>query len=258
MSFFFHYTRFAALPLFLILPLGAQVSTTQNPGQTIAISEPGITRQQADDILAELRLIRQLLQQQAAAKGPAAPEQPSRAKLNLDGFAMLGSKDAPLTIVEFTDYQCPFCQRFHLSTFGELKKNYIDTGKVRFYSRDMPLDFHGNALRAAQAARCAGEQGQFWALRNVMGSNPDKLDIDHILGFAAELKLDAAKLRACIDSEKYKQPVETDVMEAMKIGATGTPTFVVGKSTPEGVDGELVIGALPYQNFDFKLRELQK
>jgi len=244
MSHFFRYARFAALPLVLCLPLGAQ--------------EQGITRQQADEILNELRQIRQLLEKQAKAPGQPQGEQITRAKVNLDGFAMLGSKDAPITMVEFTDYQCPFCQRFHLSTFGELKKNYIDTGKVRFYSRDMPLDFHPNALRAAQAARCGGEQGQFWSLRSVMGANPDKLDMDHILGFAADLKMDGTKLRTCVESEKYKDSVQTDVMEAMKLGATGTPTFVIGKSTPEGVDGELMIGALPYPMFDAKLKELQK
>ena len=241
MASFLRYARFAALPLVLWLPLGAQ--------------ESGSTRQQADEILIELRQIRQLLEKQA--KQPQG-EQITRAKVNLEGFAMLGSKDAPITVVEFTDYQCPFCQRFHLATFGELKKNYIDTGKVRFYSRDMPLDFHPNALRAAQAARCGGEQGQFWSLRNTMGANPDKLDMEHILGFAADLKMDPAKLRACVESEKYKESVETDVMEAMKIGATGTPTFVIGKSTTEGVDGEVMIGALPYQMFDAKLKELQK
>ena len=241
MASFLRYARFAALPLVLWLPLGAQ--------------ESGITRQQADEILNELRQIRQLLEKQA--KQPQG-EQITRAKVNLEGFAMLGSKDAPITVVEFTDYQCPFCQRFHLATFGELKKNYINPGKVRFYSRDMPLDFHPNALRAAQAARCGGEQGQFWSLRNTMGANPDKLDMEHILGFAADLKMDPAKLRACVESEKYKESVETDVMEAMKIGATGTPTFVIGKSTPDGVDGELMVGAQPYQVFDLKLKELQK
>ncbi|HLK67629.1 MAG TPA: thioredoxin domain-containing protein [Bryobacteraceae bacterium] len=243
MSVFFRYVKYAAMPLFLLLPLSAQ--------------EQGITRQQADEILNELRQIRQLLEKQGKPAG-AQPDLISKAKLNLDGFAMMGSKDAPITIVEFTDYQCPFCQRFHLTTFGDIKKNYIDTGKVRFYSRDMPLDFHPNALRAAQAARCAGEQGQFWSLRSVMGANPDKLDMDHIMGFAGDLKLDTAKLKSCVESEKYKSPVETDVMEAMKIGATGTPTFVIGKSTPEGVDGELMIGAQPYQYFELKLKELSK
>ena len=219
-----------------------------------------ITRQQGDEILKELRQIRQLLERQQA-KPAAQPqeEQPTRAKItDLSGVSMLGSKIAPLTIVEYTDYQCPFCQRFHVTAFAELKKNYIDTGKVRFYSKDLPLDFHPNAMRAAQAARCAGEQGKFWELRDVMGANPDKLDMEHIVGFAADLKMDTAALRACVDSGKYKEPVQRDVLEAMRIGANGTPTFVVGKSVGDGVDGELMVGAMPFQMFDEKLKELAK
>jgi protein-disulfide isomerase len=234
--------------LFAALPLAGQIATDQGP----------MTRQQGEQILQELRQIRQLLERQAK---PAAPQEeaPTKAKItDLSGVSMLGNKSAPLTIVEYTDYQCPFCQRFHVTAFAELKKAYIDTGKVRFYSKDMPLDFHPNAMRAAMAARCAGEQGKFWELRDTMGANPDALDIDHILGFAANLKLDTAALRMCIDGGKYKERVQTDVLEAMKIGANGTPTFIVGKSVGNGVDGELVVGAMPFQMFDAKLKELTK
>ncbi|MGB7721606.1 MAG: thioredoxin domain-containing protein [Bryobacteraceae bacterium] len=246
MKKFLRYASFAALPLALLLPLGAQD----------AAKDQGITRQQADQILDELRQIRQLLERQQAKAPQAQEEQVVKAKVNLEGFAMLGSKEAPLTIVEFTDYQCPFCQRFHTIAFPELKKNYIDTGKVRFYSRDLPLDFHPNAMRAAEAARCANEQGQFWKLRDVMGANPNKLDMDSLVADATDLKMDVKAFRACVESEKYKNAVQTDVMEAMKIGANGTPTFVIGKSTPNGVDGELVVGAEPYPMFDQKLKEL--
>jgi protein-disulfide isomerase len=246
MKKFLRFASFAALPLALLLPLGAQD----------AAKDQGITRQQADQILDELRQIRQLLERQQAKAPQAQEEQVVKAKVNLEGFAMLGSKEAPLTIVEFTDYQCPFCQRFHTTAFPELKKNYIDTGKVRFYSRDLPLDFHPNAMRAAEAARCANEQGQFWKLRDVMGANPNKLDMDSLVADATDLKMDVKAFRACVESEKYKNAVQTDVMEAMKIGANGTPTFVIGKSTPNGVDGELVVGAEPYPMFDQKLKEL--
>src|SRR5262249_28915851 len=152
--------------------------------------EQSITRQQADDILNELRQIRQLLEKQQQARPGQPAQEITRAKMSLDGMAMLGSKDAPLTMVEFTDYQCPFCQRFHVMTFSELKRQYIDTGKMRFFSRDLPLDFHPNAMRAAQAARCANDQGQFWTLRDRMGANPDKLDLASILAFASDLKID--------------------------------------------------------------------
>jgi protein-disulfide isomerase len=241
--------------LFGALPLAAQVA----PVAQVANDQTGLTRQQGDEILKELRQIRQLLEKQQAKPGQPQEEAPTRAKItDLSGVSMLGSKAAPITIVEYTDYQCPFCQRFHVTAFSELKKAYIDTGKVRFFSKDMPLDFHPNAMRAAMAARCAGEQGKFWELRDTMGANPNSLDLEHIVGFAADLKMDTNALRACIDSGKYKERVQNDVLEAMKIGANGTPTFVIGKSVGEGVDGELVVGALPFQMFDLKLKDLSK
>jgi protein-disulfide isomerase len=236
----------AAAAALVCLPIRAQVL------------DQGMTKQQGDQILQELRQIRLLLEKQGRQAAPQE-EQPTHAKISdLSGVSMLGKKDAPITIVEYTDYQCPFCQRFHVTSFPEIKRNYIDTGKVRFFSKDMPLDFHPNAMRAAQAARCAAEQNKFWELRDVMGQNPDKLDMEHIAGFADALKIDSKALRACVDSGKYKEQVQSDVLDAMKIGANGTPTFVVGKSQGNGVDGELVVGALPYQMFDDKLKALAK
>jgi protein-disulfide isomerase len=241
------YARLAALPLLLLLPLGAQDSRKSK-------KDTGITSQQADQILDELRQIRQLLEQQTASLAALAekngPQGPARARLDLGGFQMLGSKNAPVTLVEFTDYQCPYCRQFHVSVFNELKKNYIDTGKVRFYSRDLPLDqIHPNAIRAAEAGRCAADQGQFWTMRDLMGSNPDKLDLESLVAEAGTLKMDTKAFRTCVDSQKYKEAVQTDVLDAMKIGAQATPTFVLGKSTPEGVDGELIEGTRPYPDF---------
>jgi protein-disulfide isomerase len=242
----FRFARFVALPLALLLPLGAQDKGSKKNAP--------ITGEQAQQILDELHQIRDLLQHQSellqmvADKGGVAG--PTRAKLDLTGFQMLGSKDAPVTMVEFTDYQCPYCRQFHSAVFGEIKKNYIDTGKVRFYSRDLPLDqIHPNAMRAAQAGRCAIEQGQFWTLRDLMGNNPDKLDLESLVTEAGGLKMDTKAFRTCVESQKYKEAVQTDVLEAMKIGAEATPTFVLGKSTPTGVDGELIIGSQPYAEF---------
>jgi len=241
MTKFLRFARCAALPLAILLPLQA--------------ADKGITQKQADEILDELRQIRKLLEKQQAANA-TQPDQPAKAKVAVAGAFSMGSKDAPLTMVEFTDFQCPFCQRFHVSTFSELKKNYIDTGKVRFVSRDLPLDFHPNAMQAAEAGRCAGEQGQFWPMRDRMGSNPEQLDIGHLVAYAAELKLNVESFRSCVQGEKYKTAIENDIQEAFRVGANGTPAFVVGKTAPDAVDGDLLIGALPYPAFDQKLKEL--
>jgi protein-disulfide isomerase len=237
--------------LALVVPFAAADRVAQaQPAQ-----EPGITRQQADEILAELRQIRQLLERQAQAD--AKPSEAARARINLEGAEMLGSKIAPLTIVEFTDYQCPFCQRFHVTVFGDLKKQYIDTGKVRFYSRDLPLDaIHPNAHRAAEAGRCAADQHQFWALRDAMGAHPNELEMDNLLADAKTLKMDVPQFRTCLESHKYRDAVDGDVLEARRVGADGTPAFVIGKSTPEGVDGELMVGAQPLIEFERRLNAL--
>jgi len=245
---FYRYARWAALPLALLLPLGAQDKAKS--------TDTGITHEQADQILEELRQIRQLLEKQAENK-PSGPPAAAKVRLHLEGAPMLGAKDAPVTMVEFTDYQCPFCQRFHMQVYGLLKKDYIDTGKVRFFSRDLPLDsLHPNATRAAQAGRCAGDQGQFWTMRDVMAAHPDKLDMDSLVGDASALKMDANAFRACVEKGKYKEAVQGDVLEAMKIGADGTPAFVVGKSTPDGVDGDMIVGAQPYSIFEEKFKQL--
>ena len=127
-----------------------------------------------------------------------------------------------------------------------------------FYSRDLPLDtMHPNAMRAAMSARCAAEQGQFWNLRDIMGANPDKLDMNSIMANVAGLKMKTDAFKSCVDSEKYKVAIQNDVLEASKIGADGTPTFVIGKSTPTGVDGEVLVGAQPYPAFEQKLRQIE-
>jgi protein-disulfide isomerase len=246
MKSFLRFAATVALPLVLMLP-GAPCAEKAKPD---AAREQGITREQADQILEELRQIRQLLERQQREPKPQAPPEPTRAQLDLNGAEMLGSPTAPITVVEFTDYQCPYCQRFHVSVFGDMKKYYIDTGKVRFFSRDLPLDsIHPNAMRAAMSARCASEQGQFWKLRDIMGANPGKLEMTDLVDDAASLKMDTAAFRACVESGKYREAVQTNVLEAMKFGIGGTPSFVVGKTTPAGVNGEVVEGAMPLAEF---------
>jgi protein-disulfide isomerase len=216
-------------------------------------SESGITREQADQILDELRQIRELLENGAR---PGEAEPGTGIRMNLEGGPWLGSKDAPLTMVEFTDYQCGFCRQFHVSTFPELKKKYIDTGKLRFASRDMPLDFHSNAARAAEAARCAGDQSQFWEMRDRLISHADKLSASDVNGYAQALKLDALQFRTCMDSGKYSKTVQKDVATAEGFGVTGTPSFLLGKSTHDGVSGVILVGAMPLDAFEAKFKEI--
>jgi len=214
----------------------------------------GITAQQAEEMLKELRAIRQALERVT----PPAPRQAQdqRVKLNdVRGYA-LGRADAPLTLVEFTDLQCQFCNRFSTQVFAQIKSAYIDTGKVRFVTRDFPLDFHAYALPAARAARCAGEQNRFWEMRDALVRGYNQLGPAFVTSVAQNLKLDMAAFGACASSTKFDAAIMQDMNEGRAVNVEGTPTFVLGPTSPQGLDGVLIVGAQPFAAFDAKIKEL--
>jgi protein-disulfide isomerase len=233
--------------------------------QSVTINMPeGMTRDQADAILNELRQIHQLLQnQQAAAAQPkpaavAAAAPPEKVKMSVgQGWYALGHEDAPVTMVEFTDYQCPFCRRFESESFAQLKKDYIDTGKVRFVSRDLPLEFHPNAPAAANAARCAGEQNKFWELHDaIMQDTATDLGPDALLKYAQKVDLDIPSFKTCLDQKKYVAAIQKDTADAGSLGISGTPSFVIGKTAKDQIDGVRIVGAVPYSVFDSTIKNM--
>jgi protein-disulfide isomerase len=222
-----------------------------------AEDEPGITREQADAILEELKAVRGLLEQlveerqpkPARRRGPGSPVRVSTA-----GAPALGRQDAPVTVVEFTDYECPFCKRFHQTTFESLKRDYIDTGQVRWVVRDLPLPIHPNARAAAQAAHCAGEQGRFWEMRETLFANAPAASAEVFRKYGADLDLDVEAYVACLNSGRFLDPVDKDAAEANGLRITGTPTFVVGRTEDQWVEGRPIVGAQSYAVFDGAIR----
>ena len=181
-----------------------------------------MTQEQVQELLNELKGIRQALEKMQPVTPP--PQEPVSDKVTMvmpTGGYSLGKADAPLVIVEYTDLQCPFCQQFHNTAFDQLKKEYIDTGKARFITRDFPLDFHPNAKPAAIASRCAGDQGKFWEYRHLMHVNADKLSKEEIQKYAADLKLDTAKFKACAESDFYSADIDKQFQEGSAVGITG-------------------------------------
>jgi protein-disulfide isomerase len=242
--------RFAAaiLAALLLTP----TAFAQAPAQAPA---PSMSQQQInEEMLKELRAIHQLLERLTTPQQPA-PQPTSATITDLKGYQM-GKADAPLTMVEFTDLQCPFCREYASTTFDEIKKNWIDTGKLRYISRDFPLDFHPFAMQAARAARCAGEQGKFWEMRLSLMRNANLLSTDYITKTAADLKLDSKTFAGCTASAKFDAEIQAETQEGARIGVGGTPTFVLGKTAPNSVEGPMLIGALPYAAFDAKLKAL--
>ncbi len=223
-----------------------------------AVASDGISKELADAILIELRQIRQLLERQQYPPLAAEPEPVVlRGKVKVpsdDRF--LGDAKAPLTMVEFTDYQCPFCREFHRDTFPALKRDFIDTGKLRFVSRDMPLDFHQRAQAAAEAARCAGEQGNFWQMRELLFQDHTKLTPEDFSRYAGQLNLNSALFQNCVGTSKFEVDVRLNLAQAGSLKISGTPAFLIGPTTEEGVEGEIVEGAYPLNVFVEKLNQL--
>jgi protein-disulfide isomerase len=230
------------------IPCSAQRPTTypddSKPTKADSPSD-GITRDQANAILQELKAIHQLLERQASAAGNPLSRAPVKVTMKVEpGSQAVGRDDAPVTIVEFDDYQCPICRKYHSATFTELKKNYIDTGKVRYVIRDFPLDIHPNALNAALASRCAGEQNQYWTMRELMLAVSADLSIDSITKFATQLNLDMTKFHACMQDKKYSADVQRDIAAAGTLGINGTPSFIIGKTGKVQIDGVRITGAI--------------
>ncbi len=198
-----------------------------------------------------------------AAQAPQAapPEDLSPKKVSIDDDPVLGNKDAKVTLIDFTDYECPFCKRYFDDTFSKIKKDYIDTGKIQYVVRDLPLSFHANAHKEAQAAECAREQGGDEAyfkyhdeIFKRTTSNGTGLALTGLSAIASDLGLDGAALQTCLDSDKYKAEVDKDLADAGSIGASGTPTFFIGKSSAGGViTGTKIVGAQPYSAFQAEI-----
>lgn len=215
--------------------------------------------QQTDQaILDELRQIRQLLERLTTPSTAPAPRQANEhVTLSLKTGRMLGSPDAPLTIVEFTDLQCPFCRQFHATTFEQLRADYIDTKKVRYFSRDFPIvELHPLSAAAARASRCAGDQGKFWEMRHAILS-AEALTRESFFRQADVLKLDAPTFSGCFaDTDRFQGEIGDDMRDGARAGVTGTPSFVLGRTTGDTLDGVLVLGAQPYEAFDAQLKAL--
>jgi protein-disulfide isomerase len=194
------------------------------------------------------------------ASGPPQPPQqavaPPAAKTEAQAFNDLGHADAPVTIIEFSDYECPYCARYALQTFPELRRNYIDTGKIRYASRDLPLKFHRFAIPAAVAARCAGEQGRYWEYRHALFSEQSRLGAAPYAELAQAQGLDMTRFESCRTDGRAAAAVRADAELAQSQGITSTPTFVVGRVVDGQFQAETIEGAKQYAVFAARLDAL--
>jgi protein-disulfide isomerase len=188
----------------------------------------------------------------AAAPAPETPPQPPpvAAEVSLDDDPVMGDRAAKVGVIEFSDYQCPFCNRFHTQTFPKLKETYIDTGKVQYIFRDFPLEFHPEAKGAAIAANCAGEQGAYWEMYDRLFRNQRRLGSDLYIELAQQLKLNIPTFLNCLKKPNWGKEVDNDLAYGQSAGVSGTPSFFIGRIQGERlVDAQLIVGAQPFSVF---------
>lgn len=178
----------------------------------------------------------------AAPSQQPTPTVPTDMKKLMDDDSVKGDKNAPVTIVEWSDFECPFCGRFYQQTLPSITEKYIKTGKVKLVYRDFPLEFHAQAQKAAEAAECAGEQNKYWEMHDKLFEKGVTGGVSSFKQYAKDLSLDTKKFDDCLDTGKMASEVQKDLQDGSAAGIRGTPGFIV--------NGQLVSGAQPFSAFE--------
>lgn len=202
----------------------------------------------------ELATLVRLLARQQQAEGKPRMRPFAPLDLAITNAPSMGNMDAPVTLVEFTDYQCPFCKRYNAEVKPQLLKEYVESGKLRYIMKEFPITrIHPRAAKAAEAALCAGDQGQHWELHDVLFANQQTLGLEDLARHAQSLNLDMTQFANCLEGGKYTLQVRQDVQQGVQARVTGTPTFFLGLSDPAS-PGKIkatkqLVGAQPFGQF---------
>jgi len=173
---------------------------------------------------------------------------PKQVKLNLG--VTLGDDKAKIAIVEFTDYQCPFCARHSKTVLPKIKKEFIKTGKVKYIMYDFPLGFHKQAKSASVAARCAGKQEKYWEMHDAIFNSSRNLNNEFYTMTATKLKMNIATFKSCLKDNNIAKAVEANINYGESLGVTGTPKFYIGKVNGDAINQVIVIsGAQKFAAF---------
>lgn len=185
----------------------------------------------------------------SGTKNPGAQAQGQVADVTIDDDAVLGDMDAPVTIIEFSDYQCPFCRSFWDETLPSIIGEYVSVGKVRFVYRDFPLSSHPLALPFAEAAECSRDQDKYWEMHDMIFEQQGKLaagtvnsiEIADLSAWAEDLEMNVGEFERCMEEDKYLEEIRKDFDDGVAAGVSGTPSFFI--------NGEMLRGAVPFEAF---------
>jgi len=214
---------------------------------TSNLSSNQISEEDLEDAIAKLEL--KILQNQLSTEQPILS-----VKISVDNYPIIGNPDAPITIIEFSDFQCPFCARFYTQTLPLIHEEYIEQGKVKLVFRDFPIQsIHPNALPASVAAECANEQGKFKEMHDTLFENQNEWSRQETANalslfsqYAKEMQLEQEVFDSCLISGKYIEEIRKDLEDGQNYGISGTPGFFVGNDEIGYVKME---GAQPFESF---------
>jgi protein-disulfide isomerase len=238
-------STFNGLIIGLILVVG--IAAFFAGSYTSNLNSNQISEEDLQDAIAKLEL--KVLQNQLPTSQPKLPM-----KISADDDPIIGNPDAPITIIEFTDFQCPFCARFHTQTLPLILEEYIDQGKVKLVVRDFPIQsIHPNAVAASVASECANEQGKVKEMHDMLFYNQNewnKQETDDALSlfsqYAAEIQLEQETFDSCLNSGKYLEEIKKDLADGRDYGVSGTPGFFIGNDQIGYVE---LKGAQPFDSF---------
>jgi protein-disulfide isomerase len=236
--------------VFLVLCALSQLALSGEPevGLDTLMKEVQALKEGHDRLSRELQEIKNQLQ-------PRPQHPPGRnmeLTLSVADAPFRGERDAKLTMVEFTDYECTFCGRYANDTLPQVLQEYVDPGIVKYVIRDFPLTHHGQAAKAAEATHCAGDQGKYWEMHVKLFASQQALSLDDLIGYAEPLGLDARTFENCLNSGKHTARIEQGIADGREARVRGTPAFLLGYTADNGNGVEtirLIHGAQRYENF---------
>jgi protein-disulfide isomerase len=227
--------------------------TNEEADEKIILREIRELRTEVSLLQNDLRQVKALLKAEPAATPPTEQDF-TNIVLDVKGRTFRGNKNAKLAVVEFFDYECPYCRRFAHDEFPKIQDQYINSGKIKYYFFNYPLPSHHSALAAARGVLCANDGGKFWEMheRLFTGQGTQDLAVENLVKLARELKLDETGFRGCLNAGQHADEVERDVSYGRKAGLRGIPCFLFGVTDPEDEHLEvlrIVNGSRPFGQF---------
>jgi protein-disulfide isomerase len=238
-------TTFNGLIIIIIITIG--IAAFFAGSYTTNLNSDEILQEEFKNEIAKLEL--KIIEKQLPMEQPSIP-----IKISIDNDPIIGNTNAPITIIEFSDFQCPFCARFHVETLPLIMNEYINDGQVKLVFRDFPIQsLHPNALPASVAAECANEQGKFKKMHDILFENQNEWNnknADNVIisfnQYALEIGLEEEKFDSCLKNGKYVEEIQKDLDDGRAYGISGTPGFFVGNDQIGFVE---LKGAQPFENF---------